>query len=384
MVHPHLTQPNQFPRRILYAVIGLSPQILTETLYALIKSKEPFIPTEIHLLTTTKGAQHSKLALFNENGGWFYRFCQDYDIDGIDFNENHIHTLVDENGVTIDDIRTPQENNAVANQITRHIREFTNDPSSALHVSIAGGRKTMGFYAGYALSMFGREQDRLSHVLVEPEFEGHPNFFYPTPYSSIIRTRDQRDILDIREAKIDLAYLPIVRLRHALDRSVVDENQDFNVLVNQLQRTFETPDLIIDTTQRLLVIGEHTVSLSPANFVFYCWMAQRRINKKPGIQIPHETHPDIEYRDEYYAVKNQVIDEMRDMDRTLDAIKAGMTKDFISQRKNGIKRALKKALGINAETYDIHHKKVNRVSLHGLTIEADSIKIKTKGIVNAD
>ena len=367
-------EPQQYPRRILYAVIGLSPQILTETLYALIKSKAPFIPTEIHLLTTTKGAQHSKLALFNENGGWFYRFCQDYDVDGIDFNENHIHTLINERGQTIDDIRTPEENNAVANLITRQIREFANDPNCALHVSIAGGRKTMGFYAGYALSMFGREQDRLSHVLVEPEFEGHPNFFYPTPYSSIIRTRDQRDILDMREAKIDLAYLPIVRLRHVLDRSVVDENQDFNILVNQLQRSFEDPELIIDTQNRCLIISDKIVELSPANFVFYCWMAQRQLNNQSGIRIPNEEHPDLDYRDEYYAVKKQVMNEMRDMDRTLSAIKHGMTKDFISQRKNGIRRVLKKILGLNADRYDIKHTKVNRVSLHGLTVAPEKIK----------
>lgn len=374
MSQPQFTEPNQYPRRILYAVIGLSPQILTETLYALIKSEAPFIPTEIHLLTTTKGAQHSKLALFNENGGWFHRFCQDYDVDGIDFNENHIHTLVNEHGQTIDDIRTPEENNAVANLITRHIREFSNDPSSALHVSIAGGRKTMGFYAGYALSMFGREQDRLSHVLVQPEFEGHPNFFYPTPYSSIIRTRNQQDILDIREAKVDLAYLPIVRLRHALDRSVVDESQDFHVLVNQLQRSFEDPELIINTQKRCLIIGDKTVELSPANFVFYCWMLEKRLNKQLGIRIPNEEHPDLEYRNEFYAVKQRVMDEMRDMDRTLDAIKDGMTKDFISQRKNGIRKALKKTLGLNADHYDIKHTKINRISWHSLTVAPEKIK----------
>jgi CRISPR-associated protein (TIGR02584 family) len=28
-----------------------------------------------------------------------------------------------------------------------------------------GERKTMGFYVGYALSLFGRAQDRLSHVI---------------------------------------------------------------------------------------------------------------------------------------------------------------------------------------------------------------------------
>jgi CRISPR-associated protein (TIGR02584 family) len=48
-----------------------------------------------------------------------------------------------------------------------------------LHVSIAGGRKSMGFFAGYAFSLFGRTQDRLSHVLVNDPFESFPDFYFP-------------------------------------------------------------------------------------------------------------------------------------------------------------------------------------------------------------
>jgi CRISPR-associated protein (TIGR02584 family) len=61
------------------------------------------------------------------------------------------------------------------------VRELTADPDCAIHASIAGGRKTMGFYLGYALSLFGRPQDRLSHVLVSSPFESNQNFFYPLP-----------------------------------------------------------------------------------------------------------------------------------------------------------------------------------------------------------
>ncbi|MBP6582128.1 MAG: hypothetical protein KA204_01445, partial [Chromatiaceae bacterium] len=47
-----------FPRRILLAVTGLTPQVVTETLYALAMERQPpFIPTEIHLLTTAEGAE---------------------------------------------------------------------------------------------------------------------------------------------------------------------------------------------------------------------------------------------------------------------------------------------------------------------------------------
>ena len=65
------------------------------------------------------------------------------------------------------DIRSPEDNLSAADQVAKLIRELTNDPDRQLHVSLAGGRKTMSFYLGYALSIFGRDDDRLSHVLVD-------------------------------------------------------------------------------------------------------------------------------------------------------------------------------------------------------------------------
>ena len=50
--------PAAYPRRILLAVTGLSPQIVTETLHALaVGGEQPFVPTEIHLITTAEGAE---------------------------------------------------------------------------------------------------------------------------------------------------------------------------------------------------------------------------------------------------------------------------------------------------------------------------------------
>ncbi len=42
-----------YPRRILLAVTGLTPQVVTETLYALAcRPQTPWVPDEIHLVTT--------------------------------------------------------------------------------------------------------------------------------------------------------------------------------------------------------------------------------------------------------------------------------------------------------------------------------------------
>ena len=58
-----MTDPAAYPRRILLAVTGLSPQIVTETLYALaVKGNPAWVPTEIRhdhdAAGRAKGAEH--------------------------------------------------------------------------------------------------------------------------------------------------------------------------------------------------------------------------------------------------------------------------------------------------------------------------------------
>lgn len=173
-----------FPRRILLAATGLSPQILTETLYALgVTPGEgiaPFIPTEVHLITTTQGADIARTSLLHPDGGAFHALLADYpQLSHPTFNESNIHIIKDAADQPLADIRSPEENAQAADSITKLMSMLTRDGAAQLHVSIAGGRKTMGFYLGYAFSLFARPQDELSHVLVSSPFESHPEFFFP-------------------------------------------------------------------------------------------------------------------------------------------------------------------------------------------------------------
>jgi CRISPR-associated protein (TIGR02584 family) len=145
-----------------------------------------FIPTEVHLITTRSGAEKARLALLSDEPGWFHRLSHDYALPPIHFTRDTIHVLEDADGKPLEDIRSPEDNRRAADGITGIIREFTADPDCALHVSIAGGRKTMGFFLGYALSLYGRPQDKLSHVLVSEPFEASLGFYYPTPTSRVL------------------------------------------------------------------------------------------------------------------------------------------------------------------------------------------------------
>jgi CRISPR-associated protein (TIGR02584 family) len=198
-----LRAPEAYPRRVLLAVTGLTPQVVTETLYALAVARKPaFVPTEILLITTAKGEVNARLSLLSEDSGWFNRLRQEFALPEIIFNEARIRVIA-AGGNPLADIVTDKDSVAVADFVTEQVRAITADPGASLHVSIAGGRKTMGFYLGYALSLFGRPQDRLSRVLVSPPFESRPDFYYPASRERVILDRDGRP-LDASKAQVRL------------------------------------------------------------------------------------------------------------------------------------------------------------------------------------
>ena len=167
----------------------MTPQVVTETLYALMQQGPHALPHELHLLTTATGADRARLALLSEQLGWFARFLADYRLPAITFDARHIHVLQDDAGQPMADIRSAQDNALAADQVAELVRRFTARADVQLHVSLAGGRKTLGYFAGYALSLWGRDGDRLSHVLVSDPYESSWDFSTPRPTNASSRRK---------------------------------------------------------------------------------------------------------------------------------------------------------------------------------------------------
>jgi CRISPR-associated protein (TIGR02584 family) len=333
--------PHHYPRRVLLAVAGLSPQILTETLYALAVVGEPaFLPTEIQLLTTAEGAERARLSLLSDDPGWFARLCGDYGLKPPAFGPDHIQILTDAAGTPLADIRRVADNACVADQLTERIRALTADPDCALHVSLAGGRKTMGYYAGYALSLCGRPQDRLSHVLVSEPFEQSWNFFYPTPYSRVIETRDGK-LADTRDAAVTLAPIPFVRLREGLPERLLAGQASFGETIAAAQRALQPPALTIDLANQRLQAGGEVITLPPAPLAFYSLFARRRLQ---GLHAARWNTDglDAQYLHEYARI---VGPNSGDYERAEAALTDGMSVEDFDQRKARTNRALTQALG---------------------------------------
>ena len=341
----------EYPRRILLAVTGLSPQVVTETLFALTQHPQrPFLPTEVHLLTTREGAERARLALLSAEPGWFGRLCRDYRLPEIQFDESCIHVLKSEDGLELDDIRSEQDNQRAADFITETVRAFTSDPDTALHVSIAGGRKTMGFYLGYALSLFGREQDRLSHVLVCEPFESSWDFFYPTPYSRIITTRDNK-LADTAKARVTLAEIPFVSLRHGQPEHLLTGHARFSEAVIAARIALGPPALILDLPGRRINAGGRTISLPPAELALLALFARRTQAGEPPLSAPPKNAPDKAWAERYLAELRTIAGELADLDETERALAKGMDGDYFSVHLSKLRKILKRALGTAAAPY---------------------------------
>lgn len=364
-------EPSQYPKRILLAVCGLSPQVVTETVYALAMAQAALLPTEIHLITTREGAKKAMQTLSDKGAGWLSKLARDYALPAISFDESHIHVLQTPLGVDLDDIRTVEDNQYSADFITDVVRQYTQDAEAALHVSIAGGRKTMGYYLGYALSLYGRHQDRLSHVLVQEPFENCPDFFYPTPYSQMLTLRDARQY-DASGAKVALAQIPFVSLRHGLPQALLTGRASFNDTVRSIWSSISPPRLEIDLQRRRIQAGGVLVDMPPAELAFLSIFARRAKTGEPPLPAPSKGVPDHDWAKRYLDEYRQIVGKHSDIDNTERSLRHGMDDGYFSQRKSKLERLVRERLQAASTHYLIHNGNV-RPGLFSLQLSSESI-----------
>jgi len=245
-------------RDVLVALCGLTPQVVTETLWALARRTPPVYPAEVWIVTTKAGLRICERRLFGRRGA-LARYRRDHrsTTQPLRYGPDHVLVLKGANGKPLEDVRSDSDNQAVADQLADFLRQHTACEQTRVHCSLAGGRKTMGVLLAGALQLFGRAEDRLYHVLVPSTIEQQPDFFYPDP-------RARR-----RSMQIELADIPYVRLRGLLPDAPRGGSR-FTELVAHAEhelRALTNPDILrIDRTgspHPRIMIGDNPVTMRP-------------------------------------------------------------------------------------------------------------------------
>lgn len=239
----------QDPEIILLAVTGMSPAVLTETVWALSAEEEPVIPDRVIVVTTLAGRERITTDLFSPRGEFGGRCTWDalrtslqdagHDLDGkLRFgttpDDIRVITAVDPatcQSIELRDLRNLAENGAAADFLLDQVRGVAANPDTRLIASIAGGRKTMGALLYACMTLVGREEDRLTHVLVSEPYETLPGFFFPAQPGPALRTHAGNEDHPPAAAVIELADVPFVPIRNLFQRELGRAAGSFSSLV---------------------------------------------------------------------------------------------------------------------------------------------------------
>lgn len=352
-------------RWFLLCVTGLSPQIVTETLWALAQKPEWSPPEAIRLITTEEGAGQAAALLpaaLAELSGEL----------GVTLPAPVITLIRAPDGRALRDVETEEDNIAAADIITAEIRRATADPDVDLHVSIAGGRKTLGCLAAMALSLFGRPGDRLSHVLVPFPFQGRPDFFFPSRTPRLL-PRAGGPPLNTQDCRVVLADIPFVRLRGIWKAEQIAES--YAAAVHAVQEALTPAELVIDVPRREVRYGRMTRQLPPSLLGTLLWLARRR---RTGGGPVHGRNADTE--DWLACIIEAAGDPAhRSVADARRAFRGDGTAELLAEKVSRLNRIARETLGPEAPPYLIRREGRRPYTGYQLATPADAITIIPEG-----
>ncbi len=287
----------------LVAVSGMSPAIVTESLWALAQETPPTIPDEVVVITTSRGESDIQSQLLAPMAEWGNQSVW----------QTLRHDLLERAGLpagspklqlsvrTIDlpdpaagvrrpapDLRTRADNDEAANFIVQTLAPLCDAADQHVVASIAGGRKTMGALLYAAMSLLGKESDRATHVLVSEPFENCRGFFYPAqPHQALEARPFGQPATSVRaeDAVIELADIPFVPLRNKF--SELDEpRRTFAGLVAAYSKARrgelrQPPCLSLDSEEGVLSVEGRPIALAGRDLLIAAFLHERALGGHP-------------------------------------------------------------------------------------------------------
>lgn len=303
-IKPAPSQPRQ-TETILLVATGMSPAVLTETLWALAHENPSIIPDKVRVITTDTGKEFIQRELFTSSpefgGATVWETLRVSLLRGkIDSDRrlfcDEIRVIQKPDAKSglyqpLDDIRSVQDNQTAADFLLDEVRRITENPDTTLIASLAGGRKTLGALMYACVSLIGRPQDRLTHVLVNEPFDNTaltPRFYFPNQPASSHEIRDQKtgavQCVKSSDARVTLVDVPYVRLRELFPDQLGKFPGRFKALVDMYSgRITEVtvPEVRLLLDRPAIEVNAIVVDLAPREYALYAYMLGRAKRNAP-------------------------------------------------------------------------------------------------------
>jgi CRISPR-associated protein (TIGR02584 family) len=282
----------------------MSPAVLTETVWALAHENPPLLPARVIVVTTAQGRQEierqlfSPLPRFGGQTAWealrAALVAKGHDLSGrlrfgTTADDVRVITVADgpsQRTRELSDLRIPADNEAAADFLLEQLRSLVENPDTQLVASLAGGRKTMGALLYACFTLVGRDDDRLTHVLVNEPFDQLREFFFPAQPGGSIQDRAGARHRP-QAARIELADVPFVALRHLFRREFGRSAGSFLRLVESCraevrERVGESIRLTLERSRPEGNVNGRRLTLPPREHLLLLFLAGRARAGQPA------------------------------------------------------------------------------------------------------
>lgn len=307
---------------IFLSVSGQTPQIITETLFKLRQEAREIV--DMYVVTTTTGKNNilRNLLGVDQSGSTtgkniFIEMSREHGWTDITLNQDNILVFTDNGDRYLDDIRTDEDERIAADFLFKTVYDLEQKyPDIPIVASIAGGRKTMSYLMGTVMSILGRKDDELTHVLVDPRYEtidvqkSGGQFYYPSRNPKTYYTRQMGTIpsqeIDGSTAVIELSYIPYIRMNHFLKESkqwkklmsskrssdiysqsieYINSEMTLNISDVFVKLDFKNSALIVEVRKQIRP-ATYIIELKPIQFAFYAMLLDYRNNRGQEVKTP--------------------------------------------------------------------------------------------------
>jgi len=199
---------------IFLAVIGITPQVLTECIYYFYsdyyKQNRKF--DRIKVFTTLQGQKQLTDRLFTDGQLKNLEKALALKTGDIPFTKNDIMLFTDKNGEPINDIRTTEDNEESLRILHDELKRWTSDNTTRVTATVAGGRKTMSTQMALAFQLYARDHDELVHIIapdekMDPRNPESQTWFFP------VKPEDPSEQLDV-------SHIPVLRVGRYLSTNL--------------------------------------------------------------------------------------------------------------------------------------------------------------------
>ncbi|MCF7853905.1 MAG: TIGR02584 family CRISPR-associated protein [Candidatus Pacebacteria bacterium] len=262
---------------VLLALCGLSPAVITETVWALAHEETPVRVNRVIALTTKQGRNCIRRELF-KSGVWeALRKAVDATSDELIFGDTSDSMRVvpsSDQKRELDDITTVEDSAAVGDFILDNIRQVTENSDRRLIFSLAGGRKTMSALGALCMTLLARQGDRLCHVLVPAPFESpglQPKFYFPSNQTHSYNESSLKG----RDVPVVLHDIPFIRCRDVFRREYGRLPGSFGETVDKANQILALPEVVLRPAEFSCLVDGQPVSLSEAEYAFFWMLCER-------------------------------------------------------------------------------------------------------------